>query len=163
MTLNNEHQLTTWNIQNGRDSSKFNGCSPLQNRNGLISLRPAIAYLPYTNRLPTHGIVHAGFRGFRALVARKKSRCKLIGNRFVIPHDTIHSTLVLMLKETRYAADAIYGKLTPFLQLCEKMDITYKDGTDMLLGQGVLANNYFTQGQYTLQDIQNVMKESFQY
>ena len=38
-------------------------------------------------------IVHAGFRGFRASVARKKSRCKLIGNRFVIPHDTIHLTL----------------------------------------------------------------------
>jgi hypothetical protein len=41
------------------------------------------------NETPTHGIVHAGFRGFRAFVARKKGRCKLIGNRFVIPHDTI--------------------------------------------------------------------------
>lgn len=40
-------------------------------------------------RLTTHGIVHAGFRGMRAFVARKKGRCKLIGNRFVIPHDTI--------------------------------------------------------------------------
>ena len=38
---------------------------------------------------PTHGIVHTGFRGFRAFVARKKGRCKLIGNRLVIPHDTI--------------------------------------------------------------------------
>jgi hypothetical protein len=37
----------------------------------------------------THGIVHAGFSGFRRFVARKKSRCKLIGFRFVIPHDTI--------------------------------------------------------------------------
>ncbi len=37
----------------------------------------------------THGIVHAGFGGLRRFVARKKSRCKLIGNRFVIPHDTI--------------------------------------------------------------------------
>ena len=33
-------------------------------------------------------IVHAGFRGFRTFVPRKKSRCKLIGNRFVIPHST---------------------------------------------------------------------------
>lgn len=41
------------------------------------------------NETLTHGIVHAGFSGFRAFVARKKSRCKLIGNRFVIPHDTI--------------------------------------------------------------------------
>ena len=37
----------------------------------------------------THGIVHAGFSGMRAFVARKKGRCKLIGNRLVIPHDTI--------------------------------------------------------------------------
>ena len=37
----------------------------------------------------THGIVHAGFRGFREFVTCKKGQCKLIGNRFVIPHDTI--------------------------------------------------------------------------
>jgi len=41
----------------------------------------------------THGIVHAGFSGIRAFVARKKVWCKLIVNRFVIPHDTIPSTL----------------------------------------------------------------------
>ncbi len=34
----------------------------------------------------TYGIMHAGFRRF---MARKKSGCKLIGNRFVIPHDTL--------------------------------------------------------------------------
>ena len=37
-------------IQNRRNSSKFNGCSPLQNRNGLIGLKPAIAYFAYTKR-----------------------------------------------------------------------------------------------------------------
>jgi len=37
--------------------------------------------------------VLAGFRGFRRFVTRKKSRCKLIGNRLVIPHDTIPSTV----------------------------------------------------------------------
>ncbi len=41
----------------------------------------------------THGIVHAGFGGLRVFVARKKSQCKLIENRFVIPHDTIPSTV----------------------------------------------------------------------
>ena len=45
-------------------------------------------------RRTTHGIVHAGFSGFGAFVARKKGRCKLIGNRLVIPHDTIPSTVV---------------------------------------------------------------------
>ena len=37
----------------------------------------------------THGIVHAGFRGLQWFVARKKDRCKLIGNRLVNLHDTI--------------------------------------------------------------------------
>ncbi len=42
----------------------------------------------------THGIVHADFSGFRRFVARKKSKCKLIRNRFVFPHDTIPSNVV---------------------------------------------------------------------
>ncbi len=37
-------------IKNRRNSSKFNGCSPLQNCSGLISLKPAIAYFAYTQR-----------------------------------------------------------------------------------------------------------------
>jgi hypothetical protein len=37
-------------IQNRRNSSKFKGCSPLQNCNGLISLKPTIAYFAYTQR-----------------------------------------------------------------------------------------------------------------
>ncbi len=41
----------------------------------------------------THGIVHAGFRGFRRFVARKISWCKLTGKCLVIPHDTIPSTV----------------------------------------------------------------------
>lgn len=46
------------------------------------------------NQLPTtHGIVHAGFSGMRAFVSRKKGRCKLIGFRLVLPHDTIPSTV----------------------------------------------------------------------
>lgn len=35
-------------IANRRDNNKFKGCSPLQLCNGLIILKPAIAYLPYT-------------------------------------------------------------------------------------------------------------------
>jgi len=36
--------------QNRQDSSKLKGCSPLQNCNVLISLKPAIAHFAYTNR-----------------------------------------------------------------------------------------------------------------
>jgi hypothetical protein len=45
-------------IQNRRDSTKFSGCSPLQLCNGLISLKPAIAYFAYTERL--YGILFIG-------------------------------------------------------------------------------------------------------
>ncbi len=37
-------------IQNRRDDRKFKGCSPLQNHNDLIGLKPAIAYFAYTQR-----------------------------------------------------------------------------------------------------------------
>ncbi len=43
-------QAVTMYIQNRRDSTKFNGCSPLQHHNGLINLKPAIAYFAYTQR-----------------------------------------------------------------------------------------------------------------
>ncbi len=49
--------------------------------------------------MPTHGIVHAGFSGFRRFVARKKGRCILIGNRFEFPHDTIPSTVIAQCKK----------------------------------------------------------------
>ncbi len=71
--------------------------------------------------------------------------------------------LKALLAQSSYAADAIYGKLTPFLKLCKELGITYKDGADMLLGQGVLANNYFTKGIFELDEIEKIMKESFQY
>lgn len=45
-----KHENTTMYIANRRDSSKFNGCSPLQIHLGLIGLKSAIAYLPYTER-----------------------------------------------------------------------------------------------------------------
>jgi len=71
--------------------------------------------------------------------------------------------LTALLEKTSYAADAIYGKVTPFLGLCDKMNIKYKDGADMLLGQGVLANNYFTNETLDLEKIQTVMQESFSF
>jgi shikimate dehydrogenase len=66
-----------------------------------------------------------------------------------------------LLEMASYSADAIYGKVTPFLKLSAELGLTAKDGADMLLGQGVLANNYFTAGQYDLKEIERYMKESF--
>lgn len=42
---------------------------------------------------PTLALVHAGFRGFRRFVARKKGGYKLISFRFVIPHDDVLTTI----------------------------------------------------------------------
>ncbi|MEA1982482.1 MAG: shikimate dehydrogenase, partial [Campylobacterota bacterium] len=67
-----------------------------------------------------------------------------------------------ILQNSAFVADAIYGKLTPFLQLAKEKNITYKDGADMLLGQGVLANELFVNGELDKKDIQKYMQESFQ-
>ena len=66
------------------------------------------------------------------------------------------------LNNTSYVADAIYGKLTPFLKLAKSKNITFKDGADMLLGQGVLANELFVNSELELNDIKTNMKKSFE-
>jgi len=66
-----------------------------------------------------------------------------------------------LLKQCTFTADAIYGKVTPFLKLSNELGITNKDGADMLLGQGVLANDYFTEHSYPLEKIELHMKKSF--
>ena len=66
------------------------------------------------------------------------------------------------LNNTSFVADAIYGKLTPFLKMAKEKNITYKDGADMLLGQGVLANELFVNSELAKEDIQKYMALSFQ-
>lgn len=68
-----------------------------------------------------------------------------------------------ILDHTRYVADAIYGKLTPFLQLAQSKQLPYKDGADMLLGQGVLANELFTKHQLKKEAIKQEIQKSFLY
>ena len=75
------------------------------------------------------------------------------------PKDIIDS----ILQNTSFVADAIYGKLTPFLKLARENNITYKDGADMLLGQGVLANELFVHNELKKEDINTFMKKSFEY
>ena len=66
-----------------------------------------------------------------------------------------------LLSYKPYVADAIYGKLTPFLQLAKQNNLIYKDGADMLLGQGVLANELFVNFELNKDDIKKEMKKSF--
>lgn len=68
-----------------------------------------------------------------------------------------------LLEKSRFAADAIYGKVTPFLALCKSLNIPAIDGAEMLLGQGVLANRLFTQERYDAETTEKVMRESFDF
>ncbi len=49
-----------------------------------------------------------------------------------------------ILKNASFAFDCVYGKITPFLALAKENSCEIKDGEDMLLYQGVLAFEYFT-------------------
>ncbi|WP_345991488.1 shikimate dehydrogenase [Sulfurimonas sp. HSL-1716] len=66
-----------------------------------------------------------------------------------------------ILSHSAYAADAVYGKLTPFLKLAKDKGIPCKDGTDMLLYQGVLANHLFCDKKYDLKTTAGIMQKSF--
>jgi shikimate dehydrogenase len=49
-----------------------------------------------------------------------------------------------LMKNAKYVIDCIYGKMTPFLLLAQEKNLVFKDGEDMLLYQGVVAFEYFT-------------------
>lgn len=61
------------------------------------------------------------------------------------------------------AIDVIYGKETPFLREVIKAALPYKDGSDMLLEQGVLANHLFMNATIPTDIIRPIMKQSFSY
>jgi shikimate dehydrogenase len=69
--------------------------------------------------------------------------------------------IISLLDATQYVADAIYGKLTPFLAMAKAKKLPYKDGADMLLGQGVLANELFCKQQLPKESIKKEMQKSF--
>lgn len=73
------------------------------------------------------------------------------------------SLLEPLLSSAKAAVDVIYGKETPFLQRVRAHRLPCKDGSDMLLAQGVLANHLFLHGKYPVQSIEPAMKESFLY
>ncbi|WOE70917.1 shikimate dehydrogenase [Hydrogenimonas thermophila] len=62
------------------------------------------------------------------------------------------------LKKAKYAVDVIYGKDTPFLKEAKKLTLPFFDGSEMLLQQGIIAFDYFTDHQYTLDEIETAMR-----
>ncbi len=69
--------------------------------------------------------------------------------------------LTSLLQTAQCAIDVIYGKETPFLAYVKKANIPYKDGSDMLLEQGVLANYLFLHGAISTDVIHPIMHKSF--
>ena len=70
--------------------------------------------------------------------------------------------LVKLFEHSKYAIDIIYGKTTPFLALAQKHNQTTKDGGDMLLYQGVLAHQIFTENVSDIKSVTKYMREGLE-
>ncbi len=67
-----------------------------------------------------------------------------------------------ILPKAKACIDVIYGKETPFLKLAKSYNKPTKDGSDMLLYQGIIAFEYFTNHTYSFHDIKKYMKKAFE-
>jgi shikimate dehydrogenase len=80
--------------------------------------------------------------------------------------DTLPAPLELLtqlLPQTKACVDVIYGKETAFLKLAKQYKNPTKDGSDMLLYQGVIAFGYFTDDVYDFDEIKTVMQKAFDF
>ncbi len=66
-----------------------------------------------------------------------------------------------VIPKTKACVDVIYGKETPFLKLAKTHAKPTKDGSDMLLYQGIIAFDYFTDHTYTFDAIKDHMQKAF--
>ncbi len=66
-----------------------------------------------------------------------------------------------LITHTKYCIDVIYNKLTPFLQIAKELNKPYKEGSDMLLYQAVLAFDIFFENRYKKDDIEKYMRYVF--
>ena len=68
-----------------------------------------------------------------------------------------------VIPATKACVDVIYGKKTPFLRLAHSLAKPTKDGSDMLLYQGVIAFEHFTAYHYSFEEILPYMKRAFDF
>jgi shikimate dehydrogenase len=66
-----------------------------------------------------------------------------------------------VIPQAKACVDVIYGKETPFLRLAKSYDKQTKDGSDMLLYQGIIAFEYFTDHRFTFDEIKYHMQKTF--
>ncbi|MEA2047466.1 MAG: shikimate dehydrogenase [Campylobacterota bacterium] len=69
--------------------------------------------------------------------------------------------LEYVIPSAKACVDVIYGKETPFLKLAKTYNKPTKDGSDMLLYQGIIAFEYFTDHAYTFDEIKPYMGKAF--
>ena len=66
-----------------------------------------------------------------------------------------------IIPSAKACVDVIYGKETPFLKFAKKHNRPTKDGSDMLLYQGVIAFEYFTKNRFKFSEIKRHMQKAF--
>ena len=66
-----------------------------------------------------------------------------------------------VVPSSKACIDVIYGKETPFLKFAKQQNRPTKDGSDMLLYQGIIAFEYFTNHQYSFDEIKPYMQQAF--
>lgn len=66
-----------------------------------------------------------------------------------------------VIPQAKACVDVIYGKETPFLKLSKYYNKPTKDGSDMLLYQGIIAFEHFTDYAYTFDEIKPYMQKAF--
>jgi shikimate dehydrogenase len=66
-----------------------------------------------------------------------------------------------VIPQSKACVDVIYGKETPFLKLCQSHNKPTKDGSDMLLYQGIIAFEHFTDNAFDFTQIQTHMEKAF--
>ena len=71
--------------------------------------------------------------------------------------------LEAVIPQSKACVDVIYGKETPFLKLSKRYNKPTKDGSDMLLYQGIIAFEYFTHHQYIFDKIRPHMQKAFDF
>lgn len=65
-----------------------------------------------------------------------------------------------LIPRSRACIDVIYGKETPFLKLAKSYKKPSKDGSDMLLYQGIIAFEHFSEYHYTFDEIKPFMHKA---
>ncbi len=69
--------------------------------------------------------------------------------------------LELVVPQAKACVDVIYGKETPFLKFVKAQNRPTKDGSDMLLYQGIIASEYFCEKKYSFEEIKQHMQKAF--